>query len=124
MRRDILCYARILQLTIYLETNNTLSIEHLVKSSRYFFSTREKLHKHEEVLLLFFQRIYLITEEKEKIDLYLKLHAELIQISKNSSEKQVIFYTNEISWVESKIKNTSFVEIIKSKNNFIFKNNL
>nr|WP_294939195.1 hypothetical protein [uncultured Flavobacterium sp.] len=117
LRRDILCYARMLQLMIYLETNDLLSMEHLVKSSRYFFSTREKLHQYEEVLLLFFQRIHLITEKKEKIELYSKLHAELIEISDKAVEKQVAFYTNQISWVESKIKNTSFVEIIKSRNN-------
>jgi hypothetical protein len=118
LRRDILCYTRMLQLMIYLETNDMLSIEHLVKSSRYFFSTRERLHRYEEVLLLFFKRFYLITEEKEKAELYSKLHSELTQISASFSEKGIHFYTHQIYWIESKINNSCFVEITKSKSNF------
>lgn len=118
LRRDILCYTRILQLMIYLETNDMLSMEHLVKSSRYFFSTRERLYKYEEALLLFFKRFYLLTEEKEKAALYSRLHSELKEIAATFSEKEINFYTHQIYWVESKINNTPFVEILQSKSNF------
>ncbi|MCL9804894.1 hypothetical protein NAT51_05145 [Flavobacterium amniphilum] len=117
LRRDILCHTRMLQLMIYLETNDMLSIEHLVKSSRYFFSTREKLYKYEEALFSFFKRIYLITDEKEKAKLYTRLHLELTAISRPFTEKEINFYTHQINWIESKISNSCFVETLKSNHN-------
>jgi tetratricopeptide (TPR) repeat protein len=119
LRRDILCFAYILQLIIHLETKNTLFIEHLVKSSHYYFSTREKLHQFEKIVLAFFKKIHLISEKSKKMELYSKLHAELIMHTDNPYEQEAFLYFDFISWVESKINNDNFMEIVKAKNNFV-----
>jgi tetratricopeptide (TPR) repeat protein len=114
LRRDILCFARILQLIILIETKNKLFIDPLVKAAHYYFSTREKLHSFEKTVLTFFKKIYLTTDTNNEIALYKQLYSEL----NNKKDQEIFFYFDIFSWLESKINHENFMDVVKSKNQF------
>ena len=60
-----------------------------------------------------------INDKKEFIHSFKELKKTLIETSKYPFENSIFQYFDFISWVESKIENKSFTEIIKSKNHLI-----
>ena len=57
----------------------------------------------------------LTDKTKKIIEAFKKLKTEIENITKNPFEKQAIDYFDFISWIESKIENRSFAEIVKEK---------
>ncbi len=119
LRKDILCFARILHLIIHFETKNTLLIEHLIKSSHYYFSTREKLHWFEKNVLTFFSKSHLISDENQLIELFTQFHSDLVLFSEDPYGQITFDFLDLQSWIESKIYQKDFAKIIISKNKII-----
>ncbi len=113
---DIQSWAHILTLLIHYEKNTADIIEHLSSSAYRFLDKRERLYKVEECILKFFRRITKAdTSRKALKDEFVKLKNELLQITKDPKERNALYYFNILSWLESKIENRSFAEIVKEK---------
>lgn len=116
LRKDIICFTRILFLIVNYENNNLLFIEYLIKSNEYYFSSRKKLYEFEKSILSFFKKIYTVRDEKKTISLFTGLLSDLQKKSKNTIEINIYDYLDIESWIESKIQKKKFIEIIKNKN--------
>ena len=113
-REDMQAFARILQILIYYEMKSTDILEHQIVSAYRFLLKRKQLFKVEESMLDFIRRLSKINpSQKIILDEFRKFRNKLVQITKDPKEKKALEYFDLISWLESKIENKPFAEIIK-----------
>ncbi|MDI9309272.1 MAG: hypothetical protein QM535_03560 [Limnohabitans sp.] len=115
LRKDIICFSRILFLIVNYENNNLLFIEYLIKSNEYYFSSRNKLYDFEKKIFTFFKKITTVSDEKKIILLFTELLNILQKKSRQSIEINIYAYLDIESWIESKIQKKQFIEVVKSK---------
>ena len=115
-RRDIYCFARILNLVLHYELGNDDLLEYIVKSTYRFLYKRKRLYKFETSFLDFIrQKLPKVKSNKELVGAFKELKIELEAIAKDPFEKKALEYFDFISWLESKIGNRPFAEIVKEK---------
>lgn len=114
-RQDIHSFSRLLNLIIHYELGNDELLEYIVKSTNRFLSGRKRLFKVEAVMLKLMRRYPQWLTPKEKAVGFGKLVEELKVLQKDEFEQKAFAYFNFIAWMESKISNKSFAEIINPK---------
>lgn len=116
MRSDIHCYARILSLILHYEMGNQDLMEYMVKWTYRYLSKRNRLYKFETIVLDFIRKKLnkIDTKEKKKIA-FTELKEELLKLSKDPFEKKPLEDFEFIEWLESKIENKPFAEIVRKK---------
>jgi hypothetical protein len=114
LRRDLLCFARLLNFIIHFELNNIFLLEHIIKSTHHYLHTKEKLYDLETIVLKFLKKLSKVSMEEQVIGLLKELKNELVKLLKDPFEKRAFEYFDLISWVESKIEGRNFAEIVKS----------
>ncbi len=110
------CFAQILNLILHFELGNQDLLESIVKSTYRFLYTRNRLYKFENSVLNFVgKKLLKIKTHKELIEAFKELKTELEEIIIDRFEKQALEYFDFISWLESKIENRPFAEIVSEK---------
>ena len=116
IRQDVYCFARILNLLIHYELGNEDLLEYRVKSAYRYLHKRQRLYKFETSVLNFIRKkIPHIVSDKNLIGAFKELKTELEEITKDPFEKKAIEYFDFISWIESKIENRPFADIVRQK---------
>ena len=116
LRKDLLCFARILNFFIHFELHNNLLFEHILKSTQHFLSTNEKIYKLETIVLGFLRKLPKLSNENKTLDLLKKFKDELALLQKDPFEKLAFEYFDLLSWVESKLEGKKFSEVVRLKN--------
>lgn len=122
LRKDIHCFAQILNLIIHYELGNQGFLEYAVKSSRHFLDKRNRLFVFETSMINFFRKkLPNVHTAAQRTEVFKELKKEIMEITKNNFEKKALDYFDIISWVESKIEHRSFAEIVRQKAKFAAK---
>ena len=115
-RQDIQQFSRILNLIIHYELGNVDFLEYAVKSAHRFLQRRNKLYDFEACLINFIRKDLGKTERREDlVAKFKKLKSNLLEILKDSAEKMAGQYFDFISWLDSKIENRPFADVVKEK---------
>ena len=113
---DLYCFSCILNLIIHFELAHFDLLEYIVKSTYRYLYKRGRLYKVEASILSFIRKKPpKIKSNEELIKAFKELKIELKEIYKDPFEKGALEYFDIISWLESKIENKSFAEIVKEK---------
>jgi len=116
MRPDINCMARIINLIVHYELGNEELLQSLVKSTYIFLHKHKRLYKFEDVLLQFIRKkLASVIDHRELMDAFRELHTELKRVSEDPFENKQMEEFDLISWLESKIENRPFAEVVKAK---------
>jgi len=116
IREDIHCFARIFNLILHFELGNEDLLEYIVKSTYRFLFKRKRIYKMEGELLNFIRiKLPKVKSNSELIVAFEELKNKLITIFKDPFEQQALTYFDFISWLESKIQNRPFADIVKEK---------
>lgn len=108
-RKDLQLFARLLQLIIFTENGEHLYIDNAFKSFEYHLKKEDKSHDFEGKVTRFLKQVVVKKEDKKK--LFMDFREELTQF-----EMLKLPGFEEISiWVESKIRNLPFLEILREK---------
>ena len=114
IREDIQAWTRILHILIHYELKTPDILEYLIVSTYRFLLRRKHLFKVEQGILGFIRRLSKIdNSQKALLTEFSRFRVELIQITKDPEEKKAMLYFDLIAWLESKIENKQFSEIIK-----------
>lgn len=112
-RLDIQCSAHISRLIICYELGNYDYSDLLYKPTLRFLRKSGRLFALEKKLIDFIvKKLPYQNSNKDTIELFRKFKAELNELSKNPEEVGILQYINIPGWVESKIQNKSFSELI------------
>ena len=116
IREDIYCSARIFNLIIHYELDNEGLLEYLEKPTHRYLDKRQKLYKVETSILDFIRKkLPKAISQKELMGAFKELKIEIEEITNDPFEKQALEYFDFISWIESKIENRPFAEIVRSR---------
>ena len=112
---DIHCFARIINLVIHFEMGNEEHLEYITRSTYRYLYKRKRLYKVESCIIDFMRKTERLNSQKEFMSAFKKLQEELIRLSSDPFESRAFEYFDFISWLESKIENRPFAEIVKQK---------
>ena len=109
-------FSQMFNLIIHYELDNMDLLEHIAKSTYRFLYKRNRLYKLESCILNFIRKKVpqIITNAKQVIAFH-ELKTELEEITRDPFEKKALEYFDFISWVESKIEDRPFAEIVQEK---------
>ncbi len=114
-REDLQSIARILNLILHYEMGHTLLLEHLLRSTYRFFKKRNRLYQFEEKVLQFIRKTESIQSQKNLRQAFIQLKQAFEELAKIPSERIMFQYFDFISWLESRIRNKPFSEVVKEK---------
>jgi hypothetical protein len=115
-RIDAYGFAKLLSLLIHVELGNHELLKHAVKSTYRYLYKNKRLYKFENSVLHFIRtKSQLIPTEKKLIEAFRQLKVELEGITQDVFEAKALEYFDFISWLESKIGNRPFAEILQKK---------
>jgi len=113
-RQDLQTLARIFNLIVHFELKNYLLLPSLIRNTRNFLETRGYLFDFEKKFLVILNKILQMKPDDNIKDIFKFIMAKMESIN-DPLERQFIEEWELLSWLESKISNRSFAEIIKSK---------
>jgi hypothetical protein len=112
-KEDILTFSHLLEILIHIELENFDTLPYLVKSTRRFLKTRNRMYELEKEILSTTLKFTAGQSSFEKEDIW---NAFLSKIEANSLKKDLNRaqnYFNFKSWALSKITQTSYADLIK-----------
>jgi hypothetical protein len=114
IREDTFCASKIMNLVNHYELGNTDILEYILRSTYRYLYQKKRIYKHESLILIFIRRLCNISTNQELKELFSALRKDLIALQQDPYERSP-FHFDLISWLESKISNTSFREIVQQK---------
>ncbi len=115
IRQGIEINIKMLYLIVHYEKGNFDLLHSLVKSTRNELQAKGRLYKFENAMLDFFGRKINRKNKDLSIKAFKALKNELESISKHKNEKMSLEEFDFLSWIESKIENKPFAEIVRKK---------
>ncbi|MBI4946233.1 MAG: hypothetical protein HY840_07510 [Bacteroidetes bacterium] len=117
LRKDTQALAHILYLLINYELHkDEQMLDSLERRTRHFLSTRHRIFKVEKALMHCLRQIMgKPVSRKERTLAFQELKTTLLKLMKNPMEKAAIDEFDFLSWVESKIQNKTFAEVVREK---------
>jgi hypothetical protein len=116
LRYDIQSAVRILNLILHFELGNNALLEYNAVSTYRFLYKSKRLYKMENIVLHFIRRkMPRIFNARQQKAAFIELRAEFLEIAKDQYESKAFEYFDYISWLDSKIDEKPFSEIIQKK---------
>lgn len=115
LREDVYAFARLVNLIIHYELGNYDLLDYTIKSTKRYVAKSQKNYKFETVFLNDFKKLIKIKNTNELQKLYVDFRNELLEVLKDPYEKAANEYFDFIAWLDCKIENVAFEEIIKRK---------
>jgi hypothetical protein len=109
-------HARLINLILQAESENYDFFENEIKSIKRSVRYEKHLYITEKLLFKFIRNYYLLNDRKVREKLHRQLEKETIKIKQNKYERQILMVFDFISWMQSKLTNRKFNEILSKKN--------
>ncbi len=107
--------ARVFNLILHFELGNTILLESLIKSTYRFMKKGNKLQEVERAFLSFINSVIKAHGKRAQLECFQKLKNQLELISDNNEARISSF--DLMAWVDSKLLNMDFAEIVKNNLN-------
>ncbi|MEO1627624.1 MAG: hypothetical protein AAFV25_20905, partial [Bacteroidota bacterium] len=114
-RQDLQSLARILNLILHFEMGNTLLLEYLLRSTYRYLRTRNRIHGFERRVLAFIRESNKFKSRQELKQGFVQLKQSFEELAQIPSEKVVFQYFDFIAWLDSKIRNIPFQEVVRER---------
>ena len=114
-RKDLQSLARLLNLIIHYEMGNNWLVESLLRSTQRFLSKENKLLELEKQLVGFIRQINGVNSNKERKAAFMEMKVRLEPLKSIPSEKAMLQLFDFEAWLDCKVHNKSFAQIVKEK---------
>ncbi len=115
-RDDLQSLSRIMLLIIHLETDNKDQIDSIALNTFRYLSKRKLFFRFEKIMLRFTGKILpQMHTEKDLRASFREMRKELQALAEDPFERRVFQYFDFISWLDSKIENRPFAEVVRKK---------
>jgi hypothetical protein len=114
LKNDLQCYARLMHLMCHYELGNVEIMDSLLKSVQRFMSKMQNVTVLEEEMFKFIRKIIKLSVKQAQPEFAAFLNT-IKQYERSRFETRAFAYLDVISWVESKVHNTSMSTIIQAK---------
>lgn len=114
IRRDLQCYARILNLISSYEAGIDYNLDYQVRSVYQFLVKMNDMQQVQREMMAFLKRLNSMYESTFKDELR-QLYGRLKPLEKHPYERRTFYYLDVLSWLESKIKGCTVAEVIRRR---------
>ena len=115
-RQDLQSIARILNLIIHYELGNTVLLESLLRSTYRFLKKRDRLQNVERKIIHFIKEAMEAQSKKDLKNVLENLKTSFEELSQDSFAQSLLTRPfNVMAWLESKIENKPFEQIVQEK---------
>ena len=114
-RPDVYRFAQIMNMILHFELKNHELLSYAIRSTYRTFLKQQKLFKFETLMLNFIQRSSKFNTPGDFRQGFKDLRDEVIKLQADPFEAQVLSFFDIVSWLESKVTQKSFAEIIRGK---------
>ncbi|TAL58285.1 MAG: hypothetical protein EPN85_11900 [Bacteroidetes bacterium] len=116
IRPDLEGFLRLFYVIAHYEAGHMDLLVPLIQSLYRYLKKKEQLHKFETVIIYFLRNeLPKTNDQKERIQAFQKLKTKLLPLTKDADEKNSFDSFDYISWLESKIENRPFAEVVRQK---------
>ena len=112
---EIFYYARLLNLIVHYEIGNFTLLESILKSTYRYLYKRQRVYKFEKQIYRFIKSLFNVKSEKKLIKSFDQLKHSLEEILFNPFENGALDYIDLVSWLESKVTNRKFSDVLDDK---------
>lgn len=113
LRTDVQSASRIFNLILHYELGNIDSLEYFIKSTYRFLHKTKNLQPFELLTLKIIKKLTKVSNKKELIELLKEHRNELEKIFTDSVESDKLHGFDIIAWVDSKIEDKTYSEVVK-----------
>ncbi len=113
IRRDIYYFAKILSLITAYELQNTTLLRQQILSTYRFLHQQAYLKKFEQIGIRFLRQLHQNTSVEELKQLFVQLQHQFKELVKDNLERKVFAYFDFILWLQSKLNNQPFAQVLK-----------
>lgn len=115
IRQDLECIGRIMEIVLHYELGKFDSMEYRIKSTYRFLASKQKMYQLEKIILTSIRKLINVNSKKESLFFFKELKNSLESVIKDPLEGKFLMYFDIMSWLESKIENKTFADVVKSK---------
>ena len=115
LREDVYTFARLVNLIIHYELGNYDLLDYTIKSTKRFVAKNQRNYKFETVFLKDFKKLLKVRNTGSPKQLYIDFKAALEKVLEDPYEQAANEYFNFIAWLDSKIQNKPYEQIIQGK---------
>jgi hypothetical protein len=115
IRQDLECIGRIMEIVLHYELGKFDIMEYRIKSTYRFLANKQKMYQLEKIIITSIRKLINVHSQKESLRFFKQLKLELEPIVKDPLEEKFLVYFDIMSWLESKIDNKKFADVVKSK---------
>lgn len=114
VRRDLQCFARILNLIAAYESTQDYNLDYQIRSVYSFIVKMNDMHAVQKEIIAFLKRLNRIYASDIQAELQV-LYKKMLPYESHPYERRPFFYLDIISWLESKIRGVTVAEVIQEK---------
>jgi tetratricopeptide (TPR) repeat protein len=114
-RQDLQSFARMINLIIHYEMGNHLLLDSLIRSTYRFLNNRNSLYQMEARMITFIRDVNNAQDRKTKKVALADFKQDLEDQMKDKKVKAMLQLFDLEAWLDSKILNISFAEVVKRK---------
>ena len=112
---DIYSSARLLNLLIHYELGHNDLVENFINSAKRFLKKKSRFYQLEYIVLKMMVKLSKNPEKEQMMHVLKSAKNEMLVLTRDVNEIRVFDYFDFISWLESKIENRSFADIVREK---------
>lgn len=113
LRQDLYSFTRLLNILIHFELENNEYVDSLAGSSLRYLNKLQNEHQIESVFIKQLRKIAKTNDAKKERVKFQKVLDEINELLVEENERVILEYIDIVSWLESKINNQSFSEMVQ-----------
>ena len=114
IRRDLQCYARILNLICSYEAGMDYNIDYQIRSVYVFLVKMNDMQQVQQEMMAFLKRVNSLFEADFKEE-FRKLYEKLKPFENHPYERRTFYYLDVLSWLQSKLEGIPVAEVIRRR---------
>lgn len=117
LREDLQSFARIINIGLHYELNNFKQLEYIITTIKNYYKTQVSYFKTEKLIVSYFEKLSAqkISGKENEKEIFRSFKKDLEETMKDPHEKNVNYYFDIETYVDSKLKNTPMAVLMQKK---------
>ena len=112
LRQDIYTYSRIFNLIIHYELGNYELLDYIIKSTQRYLNKKQRDYQVESVIVDYMKKLAKAPNDSSRMIIFADLDSKYNDLFKDADNRVILQYLDLKSWVNSKMENKTFAEVV------------
>jgi tetratricopeptide (TPR) repeat protein len=112
-KEDLFCFAQLFALVVHFELNHKQLLPYAIKNTQRYLKSRNKVYEFERIFLKYLNKLTKVDSPLDELDLLEEVYKEIEPLKQNPYENVVFDAFNFLLWMQAKVKNVPFMDLVK-----------